>query len=70
VAARDGDAAAVERDSILAIARRRTPLPGPVVTLISVASLPHRDSRFQLDGVAVLSMEDRVTLALPAAQPK
>lgn len=66
VAAMDGDAAAVERDSILGIARRRTPLPGPVVTLISVASLPHRDSRFQLDGVAVLSNESRVTLALPA----
>jgi enamine deaminase RidA (YjgF/YER057c/UK114 family) len=70
VAATDGDASAAERDLILDIARRRTPLPGPVVTLISVASLPHRGSRFQLDGVAVLSAEGRVALALPAAQPQ
>jgi len=67
VATTDSDESTRERDLILEITRCRTPLPGPVVTLISVASLPQRSSRFQLDGVAVLSAERRVVLALPAA---
>lgn len=53
---------------ILAIARRHLPQPGPVVTLVAVASLPHRDQRFQLDAVAVLSHEVRV--AIDAAEVK
>jgi enamine deaminase RidA (YjgF/YER057c/UK114 family) len=43
-----------ERAMIMHLARRYLPAPGPVVTLVSVPSLPHDGQLFQIDGVAVL----------------
>ncbi|MDB6087046.1 MAG: hypothetical protein JWN43_4927 [Gammaproteobacteria bacterium] len=43
-----------EHAMIMAAARRHLAAPGPVVTLVSVPSLPHHGQLFQIDGVAVL----------------
>jgi enamine deaminase RidA (YjgF/YER057c/UK114 family) len=42
-----------DRELIMGLARRYLPDAGPVVTLISVPSLPHVGQRFQLDGLAI-----------------
>jgi enamine deaminase RidA (YjgF/YER057c/UK114 family) len=55
-----------ERALIFNIARRYLPQPRPVVTLVTVESLPHPGQRFQMDGIAVSSTEPRVELTLPA----
>jgi enamine deaminase RidA (YjgF/YER057c/UK114 family) len=46
-----------ERAMIMDLARRYLPIPGPVVTLVSVPSLPHGGQLFQIDGVAVLRFD-------------
>jgi enamine deaminase RidA (YjgF/YER057c/UK114 family) len=49
----DSERAVAERNLIMALAHRYLPNPGPVVTLLSVPSLPHVGQRFQIDGLAL-----------------